>query len=102
MTARRITARRTMGCGVPVNIIGQASLLQVPVDLVLALGGERRVDAVLVDLEGTAGDLLALGQRPGTQRVADVVEPGPEARSEERRVGTEGVSTCRSRWSPYH
>src|SRR3546814_11055341 len=24
------------------------------------------------------------------------------ARSEERRGGTEGVSTCRSRWSPYH
>src|SRR3546814_17950114 len=23
-------------------------------------------------------------------------------RSEERRVGTEGVSTCRSRWWPYH
>src|SRR3546814_14316346 len=23
-------------------------------------------------------------------------------RSEERRVGTECVSTCRSRWSPYH
>src|SRR3546814_14026220 len=27
--------------------------------------------------------------------------PGP-ARSEERRVGKECVSTCRSRWSPYH
>src|SRR3546814_18781583 len=26
----------------------------------------------------------------------------PIARSEERRVGKEGVSTCRSRWSPYH
>src|SRR3546814_14747935 len=26
---------------------------------------------------------------------------GP-ARSEERRVGKECVSTCRSRWSPYH
>src|SRR3546814_10623751 len=24
------------------------------------------------------------------------------ARSEERRVGEECVSTCRSRWSPYH
>src|SRR3546814_18886272 len=24
------------------------------------------------------------------------------ARSEERRVGNEGVSTCRYRWSPYH
>ena len=25
-----------------------------------------------------------------------------EDRSEERRVGKECVSTCRSRWSPYH
>src|SRR3546814_6815673 len=28
-------------------------------------------------------------------------DPG-QVRSEERRVGKEGVSTCRSRWSPYH
>src|SRR3546814_2916719 len=28
----------------------------------------------------------------------ELVEP----RSEERRVGKECVSTCRSRWSPYH
>src|SRR3546814_3872549 len=27
---------------------------------------------------------------------------GPGIRSEERRVGKECVSTCRSRWSPYH
>src|SRR3546814_8569976 len=27
---------------------------------------------------------------------------GTAARSEERRVGKECVSTCRSRWSPYH
>src|SRR3546814_6554414 len=26
----------------------------------------------------------------------------PQVRSEERRVGKECVSTCRSRWSPYH
>src|SRR3546814_20916506 len=35
-----------------------------------------------------------------------VVENGQSAeaapRSEERRVGKECVSTCRSRWSPYH
>src|SRR3546814_1781371 len=32
------------------------------------------------------------------------VEPVPAliSRSEERRVGKECVSTCRSRWSPYH
>src|SRR3546814_12725005 len=34
---------------------------------------------------------------------AEAVEAGrDEARSEERRVGTECVSTCRSRWSPHH
>src|SRR3546814_11911679 len=26
----------------------------------------------------------------------------PASRSDERRVGKECVSTCRSRWSPYH
>src|SRR3546814_14547941 len=30
-----------------------------------------------------------------------VGQPRPD-RSEERRVGKECVSTCRSRWSPYH
>src|SRR3546814_14336788 len=28
--------------------------------------------------------------------------PSDQFRSEERRVGKECVSTCRSRWSPYH
>src|SRR3546814_3587624 len=28
--------------------------------------------------------------------------PSGDERSEERRVGKECVSTCRSRWSPYH
>src|SRR3546814_10387092 len=34
-------------------------------------------------------------QRPGFPKNAN-------RRSEERRVGKECVSTCRSRWSPYH
>src|SRR3546814_13270184 len=32
----------------------------------------------------------------------DVAKGKPAPRSEERRVGKECVSTCRSRWSPYH
>src|SRR3546814_14943390 len=32
--------------------------------------------------------------------IAMVTAPGPLVRSEERRVGKEWVSTCRSRWSP--
>src|SRR3546814_10055525 len=53
--------------------------------------------------------------RPGEARGSYVSAPGFSAcplgdiifipahqRSEERRVGKECVSTCRSRWSPYH
>src|SRR3546814_11735111 len=32
----------------------------------------------------------------------DSAQQSVESRSEERRVGKECVSTCRSRWSPYH
>src|SRR3546814_14252485 len=34
--------------------------------------------------------------------MAHVRDSGRNQRSEERRVGKECVSTCRSRWSPYH
>src|SRR3546814_17850563 len=34
--------------------------------------------------------------------VKDMTVEVREERSEERRVGKECVSTCRSRWSPYH
>src|SRR3546814_5610390 len=34
--------------------------------------------------------------------LANVVRRSEASRSEERRVGKECVSTCRSRWSPYH
>src|SRR3546814_16891924 len=44
-----------------------------------------------------------LHQDPATQRDVDEMRPaGVGMRSEERRVGKECVSTCRSRWSPYH
>src|SRR3546814_8408183 len=35
-------------------------------------------------------------------RIAGVLGGAEHLRSEERRVGKECVSTCRSRWSPYH
>src|SRR3546814_11781347 len=49
---------------------------------------------------------LKLGARRARARLnrhalIDRGQEGGEPRSEERRVGTEGVSTCRSRWSPY-
>src|SRR3546814_19965034 len=45
-----------------------------------------------------AGGSIAVGSIVGDA----VLSATATARSEERRVGKECVSTCRSRWSPYH
>src|SRR3546814_3926754 len=45
---------------------------------------------------------LAIGLRQTAIAGRRRIDAGLEARSEERRVGKECVSTCRSRWSPYH
>ena len=42
-----------------------------------------------------------LNERHGF-KIAVIENEFGEVRSEERRVGKECVSTCRSRWSPYH
>src|SRR3546814_13792722 len=46
------------------------------------------------------GIIAELGERQ--HRQGDRREPGFEHRSAERRVGQKWVSTCRSRWTPYH
>src|SRR3546814_10131809 len=47
-----------------------------------------------VTTRGSTGKLSALQ--------GDTILAVAETRTEERRVGTECVSTCRYRWSPYH
>src|SRR3546814_13745375 len=58
---------------------------------------DHLVDADRRDLE-ILGDVLD-GR---TRQPAAVLALREVERSEERRVGKEWVSTCRSRWSPYH
>src|SRR3546814_3755622 len=49
-----------------------------------------------------AGDLV-VADFPAAFAALDAIRRSlNDARSEERRVGKECVSTCRSRWSPYH
>src|SRR3546814_9054311 len=53
-----------------------------------------------------SSDLVKAGLRPAAvtkgAAQAGLVLHTVTKRSEERRVGKECVSTCRSRWSPYH
>src|SRR3546814_38067 len=55
----------------------------------------------LGDIVGLIDDHVDAKSR--VQAAANVLTwPEAPVRSEERRVGKECVSTCRSRWSPYH
>src|SRR3546814_8469565 len=64
---------------------GSVPLLGITPETIPAI--ERSYEALLADLdEHFAAHPFLFGSRP---------------RSEERRVGKECVSTCRSRWSPY-
>src|SRR3546814_5773968 len=54
------------------------------------------------DESDTAADKRAMDRLRGLNAVARAHAMNEGARSEERRVGKECVSTCGSRWSPYH
>src|SRR3546814_14808737 len=76
-------------------------------DIEAPLRDTRRKDrhAALHYRTGTRGlDEASPAARKCDQRPIDAALAGdePDSRSEERRVGKECVSTCRSRWSPYH
>src|SRR3546814_12729368 len=55
------------------------------------------------DSDAASGDFYCGDRKLGTWFYCEKPKPRPsEKRSEERRVGKECVSTCRSRWSPDH
>src|SRR3546814_14963701 len=84
--------------------------LPAPAEPVL-VHGDYRMGNVMVDAGGLAAvldwELAHLGDAHedlafGCMTVWRFGQLDRPARSEERRVGKECVSKCRSRWSPYH
>src|SRR3546814_20567134 len=70
--------------------------------------GELKGDEPASDEQDSRGELFEVQERGGVDEVIGAGEverawsgAGGDQRSEERRVGRECVSTCRSRWSPY-
>src|SRR3546814_16512939 len=95
---RAALAERTVPALVERGQRGQKHVAQI---------GERGLDLV-GDVELFAPQHARLPQKRdlARDRLVDIVAVGrrgePAIRSEERRVGKECGSTCRSRWSPYH
>src|SRR3546814_9845433 len=94
---------------------------QVPIRSVYLTSGRSRtmnLGKQVVELRHAPRWQLALAHKPAGEAVRALAWLGPEkaeaalktlrrklppsTRSEERRVGKEWVSTCRSRWSRYH
>src|SRR3546814_7033119 len=69
-------------------------------DLVCCIG--RPAAAIVIGIAGEDRHRPAVQPRQAGDHRAAVHAAHLEERSEERRVGKECVSTCRSRWSPYH
>src|SRR3546814_12147416 len=65
-------------------------------------GDENAGEPAHIPLNQAEAGIDVLGE--GAQKIVDDARAAHDAylRSEERRVGKECVSTCRSRWSPYH
>src|SRR3546814_12170674 len=77
------------------RLVGAQDARQLVRDLFDLIAAKLRLDAVVnYDLVENAGDHGSWLQLVAYCGISD--------RSEERRVGKECVSTCRSRWSPYH
>src|SRR3546814_1230837 len=71
-------------------------------DLMFASSGKDQVgERLLVHREESHGGAI-LGRHVGDSRAVGQRQSAEPRRSEERRVGKECVSTCRSRWSHYH
>src|SRR3546814_11602444 len=77
-------------------IVAEASLPRV-----LAPGDESTVTLDLTNFTGKAGDFKVRVDGIGPVSIGDNVRDA-KIRSEERRVGKECVSKCRSRGSPYN
>src|SRR3546814_18339760 len=77
-----------------------SSDLEIARVFVLRIDGRERIERGALEER----DLDIAREAMEAQEPALALDPveGRVPRSEERRVGKECVSTCRSRWSPYH
>src|SRR3546814_18914165 len=94
-----VAVRRIAIPGALVQIVVAALLGAGLVHLWGWTAGAGLVFGLALSVASTVVLLRALEQRNTLDSIHGRIAVG---RSEERRVGEEGVGPCRSRWSPYH
>src|SRR3546814_13231590 len=70
--------------------------------LSILLAGKTLTDDQMTERDKVVGGHAAADDDRCKCTIGHLVDSNREIRSEERRVGKECVSTCRSRWAPYH
>ena len=83
------------------KMVSATYVVPVPTPMGTAEARQKASTAVETRLTGPLRTLTAEWLAKGVVKVG-VEAAGPPLRSEERRVGKECKSQCRSRWSPYH
>src|SRR3546814_14494305 len=79
------------------EVVKHLSLVNLAVDTSILTINKSKFDSLPKDLQDILVESAKERDADQFRRVEDYIK-----RSEERRVGKEGVSTCRSRWSPNH
>src|SRR3546814_6071149 len=110
-----LAAAKHAGLQVKINAVALKGINDDEVDNLVAWCGDEGHDLTFIEVMpmGEIGEqrvdqywplsmLRAQLAEKWTLEEIDYRTGGPARRSEERRVGKECVSTCRSRWSPYH
>src|SRR3546814_17695656 len=106
----QLIAERT---GAETDVVPLTEDGRIDLDIMAAMLTQRHKLVALAHVSNVLGSVLDarraadLAHRVGAKLLLDGCQAVPRmpvdvARSEERRVGNEGVSTCTSRWQPYH
>src|SRR3546814_8856247 len=95
VSSRRRHTRCALVTGVQTCALPISDMREQIVDAASAYQMVSMLEGVV--LRGTGASIRSVGKP-----LAGKTGTTNDSRSEERRVGTECVSTCRSRWSPYH
>src|SRR3546814_11731738 len=87
---------------IPVQVLGLSGAPDAGDDVVVVADERKARELAQLREQKQREQKLTHNQAIRMEQVFASMGQGEQKRSEERRVGKECVSKCRSRWSPYH